>query len=148
MPAPTYMPTLDGTGVEPMQFSKLVAAMNHIRASGNEWPRIRIELREGVYLGLGLSRDGKAVIARAGDGKVAFMRADGVTFTPLAGNLSPESKRAFWETSKRLARDPLAVLAEQGKRLGWCACCGLPLSNPESVARGIGPECWKRISRA
>lgn len=28
---------------------------------------------------------------------------------------------------------------------GKCACCGLPLDDPESVARGVGPTCWKRL---
>lgn len=27
---------------------------------------------------------------------------------------------------------------------GRCACCGHKLNDPISVARGIGPDCWKK----
>jgi hypothetical protein len=30
---------------------------------------------------------------------------------------------------------------------GRCGCCGRMLTVPESVARGVGPECWKGYSR-
>lgn len=26
---------------------------------------------------------------------------------------------------------------------GQCAACGLPLTNPESIKRGFGPDCWR-----
>jgi hypothetical protein len=29
---------------------------------------------------------------------------------------------------------------------GKCGCCGRTLTTPESLDRGIGPECWSRIS--
>lgn len=32
-----------------------------------------------------------------------------------------------------------------GHHNGYCAICGLELSNPESVARGIGPVCINKI---
>ena len=28
---------------------------------------------------------------------------------------------------------------------GKCGCCGRTLTVPESIKRGIGPECWERI---
>jgi hypothetical protein len=28
---------------------------------------------------------------------------------------------------------------------GRCGCCGRALTRPDSIARGIGPECWKRF---
>ena len=28
---------------------------------------------------------------------------------------------------------------------GKCGCCGRKLTVPESITRGIGPECWSRI---
>lgn len=28
----------------------------------------------------------------------------------------------------------------------FCGCCGLPLSDPESIRLGIGPDCEKRIT--
>jgi len=29
---------------------------------------------------------------------------------------------------------------------GKCGCCGRALTVPESIKRGIGPECWSRIA--
>jgi hypothetical protein len=28
---------------------------------------------------------------------------------------------------------------------GRCACCGRPLTVPESIERGIGPDCWEKM---
>ena len=28
---------------------------------------------------------------------------------------------------------------------GKCGCCGRPLTVPESIKRGIGPECWSKM---
>ena len=39
------------------------------------------------------------------------------------------------------AKDPHAAAVLHGKLTGCCACCGRELTNPESVARGIGPVC-------
>jgi hypothetical protein len=33
------------------------------------------------------------------------------------------------------------------KHSGTCGCCGRTLTTPESIDRGIGPECWKRSQR-
>lgn len=45
----------------------------------------------------------------------------------------------------KVAQDPLAAAVEHGRLTGACACCGRPLSDAESVARGIGPVCAKRF---
>jgi len=29
---------------------------------------------------------------------------------------------------------------------GKCGCCGRPLTVPESIERGIGPECWAKMN--
>ena len=29
---------------------------------------------------------------------------------------------------------------------GKCGCCGRALTVPESIKRGIGPECWSKLS--
>jgi hypothetical protein len=28
---------------------------------------------------------------------------------------------------------------------GKCGCCGRALTHPESLSRGIGPECWEKM---
>lgn len=38
-------------------------------------------------------------------------------------------------------RDPLAAAKEYGVRTGKCSCCGRELTDPNSIAAGIGPIC-------
>ena len=44
----------------------------------------------------------------------------------------------------RIARDPSAAAVEYGRETGRCSCCGRELTNPESIALGIGPICKDR----
>lgn len=48
------------------------------------------------------------------------------------------------ETVARVAADPKAAAEAHGHEYGQCSCCGRELTNPESVARGIGPICAER----
>lgn len=50
----------------------------------------------------------------------------------------------------------VAALAAKGNRSklykslgksGFCAICGMGLTDPTSMARGIGPECWKQVNK-
>lgn len=40
-----------------------------------------------------------------------------------------------------VAIDPMKAAVAYGRLTGNCACCGRALSDPESIARGIGPVC-------
>lgn len=40
---------------------------------------------------------------------------------------------------------PTLAMEAYGKLLGVCGCCGRSLTDPESRARGIGPECIKKF---
>jgi len=44
----------------------------------------------------------------------------------------------------RIARDPSAAAVEYGRETGRCSCCGRELTNPDSIALGIGPICKDR----
>lgn len=41
--------------------------------------------------------------------------------------------------------DPIAALSAHGLATGSCGCCGRELTDPESIARGIGPICADRL---
>ncbi len=43
-----------------------------------------------------------------------------------------------------IAADPLAQAIQHGKESGECACCGRELTDPKSIADGIGPVCKRR----
>jgi len=46
---------------------------------------------------------------------------------------------------RRLEADPVEVLKAIGREYGRCGLCGQELSNPESIAMGIGPICAGRL---
>jgi hypothetical protein len=50
---------------------------------------------------------------------------------------SEEAKRSILE----VAADPKQAAIAYGKQYGTCACCGRDLTDPASVALGIGPVC-------
>lgn len=45
------------------------------------------------------------------------------------------------ETLNKIAADPVGEAAAYGKETGSCSCCGRELTDPVSIARGIGPIC-------
>jgi hypothetical protein len=71
---------------------------------------------------------------------------------PYLGKITPEDK--FLRSREcsdelaaivaKVAADPKAAAEAHGHEYGQCSCCGRELTNPESVARGIGPICADR----
>jgi hypothetical protein len=45
----------------------------------------------------------------------------------------------------QIAEDPAGAAQQHGFQTGNCACCGRLLTDPPSVARGIGPVCARRF---
>ena len=82
-------------------------------------------------------------------GCIYVVRASDDTYL---GKITPEDKfltsrdctAADSETVARVAADPAAAATAHGHEYGYCSCCGRELTNPESVARGIGPVCASR----
>jgi hypothetical protein len=46
---------------------------------------------------------------------------------------------------KRLEADPDQAMTDYGLQSGVCGKCHSPLTNPESLARGIGPVCLRKL---
>ena len=67
-------------------------------------------------------------------GKIA-----GGTFHPIAACLASVPAMV-----QAIAANPMQSAIGHGRQTGMCACCGRELSDPESVARGIGPICAKK----
>jgi hypothetical protein len=44
----------------------------------------------------------------------------------------------------KIAKNPLKAAVEYGRSTGKCCCCGRELTDPESVANGIGPVCQSK----
>lgn len=134
-------------------FESIPEIMGRIFDSGNKFPKVRLAFG---------SDDSPLAFTRAGD-KARFPGSVNLTdgrgfgnnvwygrvtaegdFQPSrnAANLPRESKAALWALLQRFkAGEAEMVFAEFGKRFGICCCCGRELTNPESVALGIGPIC-------
>jgi hypothetical protein len=65
--------------------------------------------------------------------------------------LGPDGKweREYAPGAMRFLRDTDRMTVEQAEEFGrdhaWCAICGRYLTNPESIARGIGPICAGKV---
>lgn len=46
---------------------------------------------------------------------------------------------------KAIAADPRAASVRYGRELGHCGICGRTLTDPDSIANGIGPVCAGRV---
>lgn len=68
-------------------------------------------------------------------GKIA-----GGRFTP-SGYAQSSSVTAAIERLKEVATDPLEAAKSYGRETGTCCCCNRELTDPASVAAGIGPVC-------
>lgn len=102
--------------------------------------------------------ESKYALARA-DGTVIFYdvthgkkKWEGYTFVShLVGHPGtwatyPVKGAAKAEVLSRIAADPKAAALLYSTTFTVCACCGAPLSDPESLAAGFGPVCVLRFS--
>ena len=60
---------------------------------------------------------------------------------------SPVLKAARWVCSKIFLNQPIPDCIEV-RHAGKCGRCGRTLTTPESLDRGIGPECWHIMGHA
>ena len=136
-------PRLDG-------FLPILSALNHIYASGVKYPRLRFEEPAIGRVHIKHGAKGASVTdggPYGGDTFFGRIKPDGV-FDPAraARGLDPDAKAALWALLKELRENTRGALAKRGRELGWCCVCGRPLSDPESVAAGIGPICAARFA--
>ena len=138
-------------------FDEVVDLMNRIKASGNDWPKVRLDF-DGEPLQLKLSghkaRVPGAIALTNGlsyHDKVNQLFYGDISpsgaFSPAAAarRLPQEKKKALWSLLTRLKGGQAeAVFAEYGKKFGTCCLCGRELTNAESVELGIGPICRER----
>jgi hypothetical protein len=50
------------------------------------------------------------------------------------------------EALLKIAADPSQAAKDYGRRTGQCSCCGRELTDPVSIANGIGPICAEKWS--
>ncbi len=73
-------------------------------------------------------------------------RKDGTLYPTKAARQHPrEIRRELWNCLLELRERPFDYLTQQGRHTGQCIMCGKTLTDPESIARGIGPVCGGRV---
>ena len=72
-------------------------------------------------------------------------RLDGTRFVPGREwpTLTEEQRKATTENLRSIAHDPVAAARNHGHSTGNCSACGRFLSDPVSVAQGVGPICFE-----
>lgn len=124
-------------------FEEVVAILGRIAASGNVFPKLRLRTPNDAPVNIALRTFGHnagQVRVFAGDTPCGEIK-DGTWRTPRGWRITPAERADLDALFDRLIEDPKAVCASYGYATGHCALCGRPLSNPESVAMGIGPIC-------
>jgi hypothetical protein len=59
--------------------------------------------------------------------------------------ISDAMRATYSEDLTNVLDDPNSAVERWGRIIGHCGHCGRTLTNPESVARGIGPVCYSRM---
>lgn len=109
-----------------------------LKVSGLKWPKLRVH---GLVFSPAPAygkNPGSVYVKSTGD--VYYGRIDPQGRFLASGDATDEVKALV----ARVAADPAAEAALHGKETGRCSCCGLELTNPESIALGIGPICREK----
>ena len=115
--------------------SSIAAALRRATEDGRKAPKIRTEVAH-FSLAKATSRN---------PGCVYVVTPDDV----YLGKIDPDGRfqpsRACDDDTRdavvRISNNALAEAVEYGKRTGRCSCCGRELTDPASIAAGIGPIC-------
>lgn len=111
---------------------KLHEALQAARTAGLKHPKLRYE---GFVVSLAPA-DGKnagALYLKQGSTYLGKIQNGKLFATREADEVKPAIVVAM--------EDPLAAAKAYGQKFGICSCCGRDLSDPVSVAAGIGPVC-------
>lgn len=124
-------PRLTGAG-----FERMLATFANAKASGLKWPKLRIGEFTFALAGEHSKYAGKALFVKHVEhGYQGRIDLEGRWFP--SRECGPDQDRAI----RTICSDPLGAAVLHGKQTGHCACCGLELTNEESVRLGIGPIC-------
>ena len=118
--------------------SKIVTAIQNGRASGLKWVCLRFDgltiYEAKKHLGVLYVKAGR------GEAGVYLGKISDDRFIP-----SRECDAATIAKVVLIASDPANAARVYGLQTGTCCCCGRELTDPVSVAAGIGPICGSRF---
>lgn len=122
--------------------SRLVAAFQAAAAAGLRKPMMRFP---GVTVALAgpESRNPGALYVKVGPLYVGMIK-DGA-FQPGRNFRHLPNRQEVLDTLTDAAMNPQEAAQRYGRETGNCSCCGRLLTDPVSVAQGIGPICAGRM---
>lgn len=107
------------------------------KAAGIQRPKLRLDVftfspapDSGKNAGAIYVKEGETYLGKVVGGKLFAV-----------ASCTVEQERLIAEVSN----DPLNAAIAYGKRFGKCSVCARTLTDPESIARGIGPICAERF---
>lgn len=111
---------------------------DHAKASGLKRTAYRAE---GLVLkaAADTGRNPGALYVTSADSDEYLGKLVGTTFHPVRS--APASVGAALQA---IAQDPKEAAVRWGRKTGTCSCCGRELTDPNSVALGIGPICAQK----
>ena len=112
---------------------KIEEAFNNARAAGLK--RLRLKLATFVF------KPAKESSVNAG---ALYVTRQDIYLGKIASGRFMASRDCTPDTAAeivRVASDPKSAAIAYGKQTGICSCCGAELTDPKSIARGIGPIC-------
>lgn len=113
--------------------SRIETLLKTARDSGLKTPSFRIGDLRFSLAGTNSKNSGAVYVKMMGEYAGKIMAG---TFMPVAS--APDG---LGDVIQEIAADPRGKAIEHGRTTGRCACCGRELSDPKSVALGIGPIC-------
>ena len=117
--------------------SPIEVAFNKAKDSGLGYPKLR----------LGSFVFSPAPVTGKNAGSI-YVKSEGVYLGKVTGGKLFTSRDASPESASQISEvlaDPRNAAIAYGKTFGKCSVCNRDLSDPESVALGIGPVCAKRF---
>lgn len=132
----TAAPVITGEG-----FDRMLETFASARKSGLRYPKLRIGEFTFALAGERSKYAGKALFVKHdSDGYLGRIDLEGRWFPVINGS----RVGIYADQILKICKDPLAAAVLHGKQTGHCACCGLELTNEESVRLGIGPICREK----
>jgi hypothetical protein len=125
----------DANSVDISGANAIADALNKASVAGRKAPKIRTEVAH-FSLAKPASPNAGCVYVKDPDGTYLGKITIAGAFQP-SRDCSVEAKAAV----VRVSTNALAEAVEFGRRTGVCSCCGRELTDPASIAAGIGPIC-------
>lgn len=110
---------------EPKENGRVVNADIATGYTTHEWKFFEVQDGKGRWAGVQFV---KRLIGAPGDYQKANVNRD-------------DARRI----AERIAKDPQKAMTDYGLQSGVCGRCSSPLTDPESLARGIGPVCIQKL---